>query len=247
MATAKENQVQVRKSTAVAAVPAYINQGIGRGSEDVGIEDIVIPRIELVQALSPCLKPSDAQYIEGAKVGMLFNSVTRELYGTSVNVVPVLFRKEFLCWRNRKKGGGFAGAYPTLDEANARIKEEQNPEEWEANEHAQQIVLVLKDGGRTEECVVSMSRTKLKVSKQWNSLIRINGGDRFSRVYTLFGVEATNANNESYYNYGVANAGFPDEPTYKKSIALYNSIKSGDRSVVLDVGDGNEEVGSSDF
>ena len=72
--------------TPEASVPAYIKQqeGIARGSEDVGQEDLTIPRLELVQALSPCRDEDDAAYIDGAKEGLLYNNVSRKLYGTSV-------------------------------------------------------------------------------------------------------------------------------------------------------------------
>jgi hypothetical protein len=66
-------------------IPDYILESIkktgGReGLENITIEDIAIPRIELIQALSPARIKSDPAYIEGADEGQLFNSVTRELY-----------------------------------------------------------------------------------------------------------------------------------------------------------------------
>jgi hypothetical protein len=238
-------QVAVPGTKAVA-LPSYIKQGENRGSENVGMSDVVIPRIEIVQMLSPCLKPNDAAYIEGARPGMLYNSVTRVLYGESADVVPVVFKKEYLCWKDRKKGGGFGGAYPTAQEAALRIKEEpeNERESWEAMETAQQLVLVIRDDGSTEEAVVSMARTKMKVSKQWNSLIRINENDRFSRVYKLFTVDEQNNNGDDYKNYAVANLGFTPEDVYYKAEALYKAIASGSRKVNLDHGDeGGEPIG----
>ena len=47
--------------------PAHIRQGEGRGNENVGTEDIQIPRISVLQALSPQIKKSDPSYIEGAE------------------------------------------------------------------------------------------------------------------------------------------------------------------------------------
>jgi hypothetical protein len=59
------------------------------------------------------LKKSKAEYIEGIEAGDLYNSVTRAIYGRDVIVIPVGYVKEHLLWKDRDKGGGFGGAYPT--------------------------------------------------------------------------------------------------------------------------------------
>lgn len=228
-------------------VPDYIkqNRGKGRGNEDVSTSDVVIPRVELVQALSPCLKKSDPGYIEGAEAGMLFNSVSRELYGERATVVPVLFKKQWLVWKDRDSGGGFRGAYDSLQDANKRIEEEPQKERelFESVETAQQLVLVVKGDGTTEEAVISMARTKLKISKQWNSMIRMAGGDRFSRQYDIFGAEDSTDKGD-FHNFAVVPNGFPARDVYEKAEALYEAITSGQRSMNVDTSDG-EDAGTS--
>lgn len=238
---AKETTAVVERATTAVAnaganVPDYIRQSQGRGSENVEMQDLVIPRIELVQALSYCLEEGGADYIEGAKPGMFYNSVTRELYGPQVVVCPVFFKKQYLCWKDRKKGGGFGGAYDTMQEANERIsRETEEQEAWEAIETHQQIVLVVNpDTHETSEAVLSCARTKQKVSRQWNSLIRVNGFDRFSRIYELFGVDDENSAGEKFKNIGVRYVDFASMPVYKAAEALYNSIASGERAVKID-------------
>lgn len=234
-------------------LPAYIKQGgPARGSENVDTTDLVIPRLELAQALSPCLKKGDAGYIEGAEQGDIFNTVTRELYKAEngVLVIPILYKKEYLVWKDRKQGGGFRGSYPTLDEANQRIAGEQDAEHLMANETGQQLVLVVRDDGTTDDtmlAMVSMSRTKLKVSKNWNSLIRLNGGDRFSRVYRLIAVDEQNSAGEDYKNFGVMAAGFPEEEAYRVAEAVYEGIAGGEIKYKMDTSDSDvaEEGGGS--
>lgn len=234
----KANVPAQRQTTAVATtdVPEHIkNMGVARGSENVDMQDLVIPRIELVQALSKCLDRSAAEYIEGAQAGMFYNSVTRELYGENVIVCPVFFRKQWLAWKDRKQGGGFGGAFDTNQECLARINEEQDPAAWESIETAQQIVLVVNmDTYDTHEAIVSMARTKMKVSRQWNSLIRINGFDRFSRLYDMFGTDEKNARNEGYKNIGIRLHDWAPVDVYKKGEALYESIATGAVKVKAD-------------
>lgn len=239
VAKTETTAVVERQTTAVATsqdVPDYIRQSQGRGSENVEMQDLVIPRIELVQALSHCLEEGGAEYIEGAKPGMFYNSVTRELYGPQVTVCPVFFKKQYLCWKDRKKGGGFGGAYDAMQEANERIAQEtEDQDAWEAVETHQQIVLVVNpETHETSEAVLSCARTKQKVSRQWNSLIRVNGFDRFSRIYELFGVDDENNNGDKFKNIGVRYVDFASMPVFKAAEALYNSIASGERAVKID-------------
>ena len=74
--------------------PAHIKTEGNRGSENVGTDDLVIPRLEIVQALSPAVKKGDPGYIKGAELGDLTNSVTRKNYGESVLVIPVHYTKQ---------------------------------------------------------------------------------------------------------------------------------------------------------
>jgi hypothetical protein len=235
-----KQELATREEGAVATqddVPDYIKRGQARGSENVEMTDLVIPRIELVQALSKCLKENDPSYIEGIKQGEMYNTVTRENYGSAIQVVPVFFRKEYLAWRDQKKGGGFAGAHPTVEACEKAIDEQENPDEWEATETAQQLVLIVKKDGSIEEAVVSMNKTKLKVSRNWNSLIRINGNDRFSRVYVLHSVDETNSKNQDYKNFGIYAMGYPPVEVYKHAEKLYLAISSGARKMNVDTSD----------
>lgn len=234
-----------------AGLPAHLQDSTqhNRGSEAVGVEDLVIPRLEIVQALSPCLKRSDPAYIDGIEQGHFYNTVTRENYGPVVYFVPVVFRKEFLVWRDRKLGGGFRGAYQTFNEANLRIAEEEKPSEWAALDTGQQFGLVVKNtAGRCDEIVLSMSKSKLKVSKRFNSAIKLIGGDRFSRVYKITGVPETNDKNQEYWNLSITPFGFPGPAIYKAAEQMWRSVNSGDRNVVTDTtGYVEEEVGSGEY
>jgi len=219
-----KNQVATVQTT----MPAFLQgKTSARGQENVTAADLVIPRLEIVQSLSPCRKKTDPAYIEGAEEGLLYNNVTRELYGSSVLLVPVFYKKEWLVWKDRNKGGGFRGAFTSELEAKQHINELDVPEDYFAQDTASHFCLMVKADGSSEDIVVSMSKSKLKTSRKWNSLIRLAGGDSFSRVYKLTGVEQTNANNDTFYGFDVANAGFPSEEIYNRGEKLYNAVSEG--------------------
>lgn len=210
--------------------PEYIKQNGNRGNENVGTNHITIPRLELAQALSKCLKQGDPNFIEGAAQGHLYNSLTRQLFGKSAIIVPIYFKVEFLIWKDRKKGGGFRGAHSTEADALRARKLLDDGADCEVQETHQQFVVVVVDGKPTE-LVISHSRTKLKQSKNFNSLIRMNGGDRFSRSYRLSSAGETNDRNEDYWNFQYANHGFPTKEVYEYAEHLYMLIEQGKADV----------------
>ena len=252
---AESTAVAVQEEAPVAMfsddVPEYLKgaQHASRGSENVGADDIVIPRIEIVQNTSPCKDESDASYIPGASEGQMFNVVTRELYGKETYIIPIFYRKEYLIWKKREKGasgGGtsdFQGSFETEEDAeSARLKLEQ-ADKYEVIDTPVHFCLLLNTkSGRVEEVVLSMSRTKNKVSRKWNSLIKMNGGDRFSRVYRLYTVREENDFGK-FFNYGVSVAGFPSLQVFKQAESLYNLISSGS---VRAGHAGDEEEGESE-
>lgn len=226
-------------------VPSYIKQDPDqiRGSEDVKTEDLTIPRLEVVQALSPIRKKNDPEYVEGAEEGILYNSVTRELYGESVMVVPIIFKKQWLIWKDRDAGGGFRGEFPNPEEADTKIVELTNDGDvgpFESVDTAQHLCLLLREDGRIEEIVLSMSKSKMKVSRQWNSIIRMIGGDRFSRVYNISSVEQKGEKGE-FYNFHVTALGFPSQSVYERAENLYEEVFSGEREIRANQDDTKEE------
>ena len=218
---------EIAKAT-TEQLPAYMQQGEARGSEAVTTDDLSIPRLDVIQALSPQRKKSDPAYIEGAEEGMLFNSVTQVLYGAAVTFVPVFFRKEWLVWKDRDSGGGFNGAFPTKSEGVAEANE--LGDDYEAVETAQHFGLIVGDGGTLEEVVISMSRSKMKASRQLNTLAKMIGGDRFSSTYEVSAIEV-NGEKGDYYSLGIKRLEFVDEDTYHAAERCYEAVSGGERDV----------------
>lgn len=205
-------------------VPAYIKQDQNRGNENVSNEDLQLPRIDVLQALSPQINKKKDEHIEGAEVGMLFNTLTGELYSDGIHITPVSFVKRHLVWVDRKKdsGGGLRGVFDTADEAEAFIEEQEDEDKLEAVATAEHLVL-LDDG---TEVILSMAKSRMKVSRKFNSIIRLLGGDRFSRRYKVTSVDDKSTQGE-YQNLSISADGFPAEEVYLKAESLYEAIASG--------------------
>ena len=230
MASVKsKTEVAVATESAFSmAVPEYINQGVARGSEEVKASDMVLPRLEIVQALSPIKETN-----EDAKEGYLFNSVTQEVIGDLAYFVPVYFRLEYLIWKDQDQGGGFFGCYNSQADADRRraevIAEGENPEYIGIVDTPVQYGLrITPDMSVCEQIVISMAKTKAKVSRKWNAMIQIAGGDRFSRVYKLTSFKDENKKGQKFFNYVVQPAGFAPKAAYLQAEALYEILKTQD-------------------
>lgn len=224
-----------------AADLAHLQNTQGRGNENVGVEDLVVPRLIVLQALSPELEQGNAKYIAGAKAGDLVNSVTGKVYGSKVYIVPVDYSKQWLVWRDRKQGGGFFGAFPDQIAAQARADEEGGKEKGvEVMDTPTHLCLLVDfDSNSIDEIILSMPRTKAKVSRQWNSMIRLAGGDRFSKVYAVSTALEKNKRQEAYHNFVIASSGMPAKPLYQRAEKLYMQVKSGGRTIKMDTSDLN--------
>jgi hypothetical protein len=235
-AAAKKSDVVVPNQNALAfatEAPAYLKQGAARGSEEVTSKDMVLPRLEIVQATSP-IKETD----ESIRDGMLFNSVTQEVLGDLAYFVPVYFRLEYLIWKDQDEGGGFFGSYPTEAEAKDRrrevIEEGENPDFIEIVDTPVQYGLRITPDGVCEQIVISMAKSKSKVSRKWNAMIQIAGGDRFSRVYKITTFTDENKQGKKFKNFVVQPAGFTPERVYREAERLYEVLKTQEFRVAHD-------------
>jgi len=70
----------------------------GAGFEDMSVKEQLIPFITILQGLSPQVDRSRAEYVEGAQMGMLFETASQELYDVKANN-PESGLPFIPCWR----------------------------------------------------------------------------------------------------------------------------------------------------
>lgn len=206
-----------------------------RGSEQVTVNELTLPRLAIVQDISPQRKKTEAEYIQGAEEGMFFNTITSELFKAAV-IIPVYMQKEFVIWKDRKKGGGFAGAFDTELLANQHRMTLDNPDDYEVLDTHQHYCLMVKQGSTMEnpileEVVISMSKSQMKVSRNLNTLVQLAGGDRFSRMYTIATVQDENKNGDKFFNWKIQPRGYVSKAMYDRAEKTYEAVSSGLRKV----------------
>lgn len=146
----------------------------GMGTENVSAANVLIPRLVILQALSPQLNKKKAEYIEGAEVGDFCNVATGDIYKESIEVIPCHFITNYLEWK--KNRGGLAanhGDDPSILQKAVRNDKSQNilPNGNMVEETAQWYLL-LKNGGTWERSFFPLKATNLKHSRKWMTLCR---------------------------------------------------------------------------
>lgn len=170
MATSKKAVATAEK----AGLPAEIDftQDAGLGLDNIGKDDILIPRFAILQAQSKAVDEDSHLYVEGAKAGLILNSAFDTLED-ALHVVPVARIRHFVEWQAGH--GAFVedhGENPTiLDECTEGEGYAMlTPEGNEIFETVTFYVLVVKEDG-VDQAVLSMSKKQLKKAKKWTGLI----------------------------------------------------------------------------
>lgn len=220
---------KVETTTAIAtndAMPDYMRKDGGRGNEDVKVSDLTMPRIKLLQKMSDEVDRHHANYVKDAKDGDFLNSVTGEIYGDTLYVIPIKFKEEFTAWRDREKGGGLLGSFPTEEAARAAVAAAERPEEFKIVQGHAHILLVKdpKTGALSKPANMDFTSSKLRVSRQWNTNINMRGGDRFTGLWKLTSVAAKAKNGAQFMNLEATFVGWATEEDYKTAERYYEQF-----------------------
>ena len=91
---------------------ADANEGLGQ----LGQEDLAILFLRILSDTSPQVKKRDPEYVDGAEVGMLFNTLTREIYDgeKGVQAIPCAYVRQYIEWEDRGKGQVLPKTYTRL-------------------------------------------------------------------------------------------------------------------------------------
>lgn len=175
------------------------------GMQNVTAQDILVPRLTIIQALSPQLKKKDPNYIPGAEVGHICDVGTGELFQDGILFLPVYYRKDYLEWAPRASGGGLVNVHsdPKILDT-CRPNDKKQPTTPEGNiiqETAQFYGFNISADFRPS--FIPMASTQLKKGRKWLTLAgseKLHRGDGSSytpplwyRVYSLTTAEESNS------------------------------------------------------
>jgi hypothetical protein len=158
---------------------AMLLEDEGAGREGITAKDLAIPRLSILQALSPVCTKGDPAYIKDAETGEIYDNIHGKRYSgeTGIIVIPVTYRRTFLEWKPRKAGGGFVGDHGadpeilsqcTTNDTGQTITPDGNTLIQTAEYFC---VMIDPESKLPRQVVISMSSTQFKKAKIWNSMI----------------------------------------------------------------------------
>lgn len=163
----KKNEVAVQQPNLPVAFADDMMADAGLGFENVSANDVAIPYLKILQALSPELRGQTK--VPGAEEGLIMNTVTTQLM-KEFRVIPCAFKKAYVEWTPREAGGGLVKEHADESILASTKKNERNQDVLPNGNlivtTAYHYVLVLTEGG-FERAVMAMSSTQLKKSRRW--------------------------------------------------------------------------------
>lgn len=239
-----KTEVAVKEQTALTTADSMYLSDAGAGFEEAGTESFAIPFLSILQSGSPQVKKSDGAYIKGAEEGMLFNSVTNEVYSgeQGIEVIPCYYTQRFIEWKLREQGGGFVGEHlpndpivgqTTKDDKYRNITPAGNQLVDTRNHY-----VLIRANGSLQPAIMSLSSSQLKKSKQLMSLLQgikvknpQTGMFEIAPMYSniiLVQTAAESNDKGSWFGYKFSIAGkVADEGEYAEAKGFAHAIKSG--------------------
>jgi len=234
------NQVTEKKS---AGLPANMfEDDAAKGLGAIGQEDLALPFLKILGQLSPEVNKRDGKYVEGAEPGMIFNSVSGELYDgvKGINVIPCFYKLEYIEWKDRGEGlGAPVAIYDSSSDIMSKTKPDANYKDRLPNGNyiektASHFVIVSGDSPST--ALISMKSTQLKISRKWNSMmsgIKMKGANgmftpaSFSHIYKLKTTQMSN-DKGTWFGWEVSKVGpVTDKGLYDQAKGFSDSISKG--------------------
>ena len=234
------NQVAEKKS---AGLPANMfEDDAAKGLGAIGQEDLALPFLKILGQLSPEVNKRDGKYVEGAEPGMIYNSVSGELYDgvKGIDVIPCFYKLEYIEWKDRGEGlGAPVAIYDSSSDIMSKTKPDANYKDRLPNGNyiektASHFVIVSGDSPST--ALISMKSTQLKISRKWNSMmsgIKMKGANgmftpaSFSHIYKLKTTQMSN-DKGTWFGWEVSKVGpVTDKGLYDQAKGFSENISKG--------------------
>jgi hypothetical protein len=174
VAPGKSVAVAKKVSTTLATVDEAFEAFAGLGMENVTSKDLVIPRIAILQALSPQLDKQDAAYIKGAEAGNFCNVATNVIY-EEMKVIPCFYQRVLLEWAPRESGQGLVHNHGSDSTILEQCEQDDKRRYFlpSGNQIIETMTFFCLDitTGVPERCFIPLSSTQLKNGRKWMTMM----------------------------------------------------------------------------
>ena len=236
----------IKKENAGAVAIANFEADSGQGLGNLGQDDLALPFLKILGQLSPEVNKQHGKYVEGAEPGMIYNTVTGEVFdgAKGLSVIPCHYKLEYVEWKDRGVGlGAPVAVYPSSSDIMTKTTRDGSYKDRLPNGNyidrtASHFVIV--EGKAPSTALITMKSTQLKISRKWNSMmagIRLKGKNglftpaSFSHIYQLKTTQMSN-DKGTWFGWEVNKVGpVEDGALYKQAKAFAQNISKGDVEV----------------
>jgi len=215
----------------------------GGGLENVTASDMSIPFLAILQKGSPECDEALGEYIDGAKPGVIINTVNKRLYSRDRGIlfVPCSFQSAMNEWTPREAGGGLVASHPATTDLIYRTRKNEKKQDVLPNGNILVLtayhygIILDEESGTPGRAVIGMTSTQLKKSRAWNSImaeIKLSGKNGFftpptySHKYRLTTVPESN-NDGNWMGWKIENEGLVNSQILKAGREFAELVSSG--------------------
>jgi hypothetical protein len=234
-------------------LPAHLGQYNKAKIGNVDSTDRIIPRIKLIQAISP-----ELQDFPDAKAGQFWHTVAQENLGPSLKAIPIIIRKSFVLWAPRNDDRGILaraadGVHWDLVDVEFTVKPKGSPNNityktaktvaesgldqfgssipGDANSPpaaslTYNMMWYLPDYPELSPSIIINTRSSVKPMQQLLSKIDSKPVAHFVQVYDIGSTQQKGAEGP-YFNFTYTGAGFANAEDAKICEAMYEQFSKG--------------------
>lgn len=234
----------------LATVPEFMKGLAGAGTENLGAADVEVPRIKLLQALSPEVQEGDF------KANTFFHTVAEESLGSEVEIIPVFIEQSFILWRPRNSGGGILARSmdgihwtPAVGEFDVKLNsgkqvkwklaptvaasgladwgssDPDDPNSQPAATRMYNVVVVMPDFVSLSPAVLTMQRSAIKVARKFIGRLRLSNAPAFGQKFIMSGVKDSSTAGEFFNFKFTPNGLVEDRVTFDLCRELYEAFR----------------------
>ena len=236
------------------SLPDFMKGDVGKGTEGISHEDFEVPRLKLIQGLSPELE----EYNE-LRAGNFFHTATETIFDEAIRVVPVFLDRQYILWNPREVGGGILartndGVHwnPPNGKFNAKLDKKDGGQEvtWETARTVKQsgladwgsmnpedpksppaatlmynFVLAFPDFPDLPPAVLTFQRSAIRFGRRFNTRLKTMRAPIYGMIFSLSSATAVNKVGNKFYVPNIAGGGYVKEkPQYELYKGLYESF-----------------------
>lgn len=263
-------------STDMSSTPEFMRGDLGAGRENIRQQDIEVPRLKLIQGISPELQ----EYNE-LRAGNFLHTASEVIFDEPFLAVPIFMDVRYMLWRPRDDGGGILARAddgehwsPANTEFTVKLDrkdggktvtwstkrtvresglaewgsmDQDNPKSPPAATLMYNFLLAFPEMPELMPAVMTFQRSSVRMGRKFNSKLVSTRDPIFGLVFRIGSFIDTNGQGQDFFNIQTSGYGKIQDPT---AYADYKKLHESFKAMGLNIRDlesvGDEDTGDGD-